>query len=173
MSEFKRYYNNNNIVFITIVTYDRKPILIDNIDLLRSSFKNIKYKYNIIAGIILPDHLHILLQSEKAENFSKIIAAFKAYFSQNLPRNNIQTTAQKARREKGIWQRKYFDHIIRDENDFNKHLDYIHYNSMKHLNIVPKYWEYSSFKKFVKLEYYDEDWCNIKNINNILEMNLE
>ena len=86
MSEFRRYYNNNNIVFITIVIYNRNPILIDNIDLLRNSFKNIKYKYNIIAGIILPDHLHILLQSEKAENFSKIIAV------RSVGKNGMKTT---------------------------------------------------------------------------------
>ena len=49
-----------------------------------------------------------------------------------------QTQKQLLRREKGIWQRKYYDHIIRDDMDFNKHLDYIHYNSVKHLNISPK-----------------------------------
>ena len=90
-----------------------------------------------------------------------------------MPMNMNQTEAQLDRREKGIWQRKYYDHIIRDENDFNKHLDYIHYNSMKHLNIAPIVWEFSSFKKFVKQGFYQEDWCNFDNKNDILNMDLE
>lgn len=73
MSNFKRYYQNNNIVFITIVTYNRNPILLDNINLIRESFKNIKYKYKIIAGIVLPDHIHIMIQVENANDFPKII----------------------------------------------------------------------------------------------------
>ncbi len=173
MSNFKRYYQDNNIVFITIVTYNRQPILVDNIDLLRNSLKSVKYNYKIIAGIVMPDHIHILIQTDKTNNYSKIIASFKANFSKHLPLNKNQTNSQLVRREKGIWQRKYYDHIIRDENDFNKHLDYIHYNPMKHLNIYPKDWEFSSFIKFVKQGFYQENWCNFDDKNNILNMDLE
>ena len=87
-------------------------------------------------------------------------------------RNELTPSEQK-RGEKGVWQRRYYDHIIRDENDFNRHLDYIHYNSVKHYNISPKDWEYSSFHKFVKNEYYDEDWCNYGDKNKINNMELE
>ena len=55
----------------------------------------------------------------------------------------------------------------------NIHLDYIHYNSTKHNNIAPKNWQYSSFKKFVKLGYYDENWCNLEDINHIKNLNFE
>ena len=173
MSNFKRYYKDNNLVFITIVTYNRQPILIDNIELLRNSLKEIKYNYTIIAGIVLPDHLHLLIQTENAEDYPKIIASFKANFSKSMPKNLSQTSYQLNRREKGVWQRKYYDHIIRDEKDFNKHLDYIHYNSMKHLEIVPKKWQYSSFNRFVKENFYEGNWCNFDDKNNINEMNLE
>ena len=84
-----------------------------------------------------------------------------------------QTQKQLLRREKGIWQRKYYDHIIRDDIDFNKHLDYIHYNSVKHLNISPKDWQFSSFKKIVKQGFYQEDWCNFDDKNCALNMDLE
>ena len=77
------------------------------------------------------------------------------------------------RKEKGIWQRRYWEHTIRDENDLHKHIDYIHYNSMKHYNIIPKDWKYSSFKKFAKLGLYDEDWCNYKDENEIKNLDLE
>ena len=103
----------------------------------------------------------------------KIIASFKTNFSRTMPKNLNQTSNQLNRREKGIWQRKYYDHIIRDEKDFNKHLDYIHYNSMKHLEITPKDWEFSSFNIFVKNGFYEENWCNFDDRNNINEMDLE
>ena len=157
MSNFKRYFQNKNIVFITIVTYNRQQILIENIELLRRSFKNVKYNYEIIAGTVMPDHLHILIRTDKASDYSKIISSFKSSFSRSMPKNMNQTVCQLNRREKGTLQRKYYDHIIRDERDFNKHLDYIHYNSVKHLNISPKDWEFPSFKKFVKLGFYQED----------------
>ena len=173
MSNFKRYYQNKNIVFITIATYNRQTILVENIELLRYSLKEVKYDYKIIAGVVLPDHLHLLLQTDKASDFSKIITSFKTNFSKVMPKNLNQTQNQLNRREKGIWQRKYYDHIIRDENDFYKHLDYIHYNSFKHLNIPPKNWKYSSFTKFVQNGYYELDWCNFDNKNDILNMDLE
>lgn len=173
MSNFKRYYQDKNIVFITIVTYNRQQILVKNIELLRQSFKNVKYNYEIIAGIVIPGHLHILIQTTNASDYSKIISSFKSNFSRLLPKNMNQTQNQLLRREKGIWQRKYYDHIIRDDMDFNKHLDYIHYNSVKHFNIAPKDWGFSSFKKYVKQGFYQEDWCNFDNKNDILDMDLE
>ena len=173
MSNFKRYYQDNNVVFITIVTYTRNPILVDNIEIIRDALKEIKYNFKIIAGIVLPDHIHMLIQTDKAENFPKFITLFKVNVSKKLPFNNNQTEEQKQRREKGIWQRKYYDHIIRDEKDFNRHLDYIHFNSMKHLNIIPSEWKYSSFKKFVQLGFYDNNWCNFEDKNDIMSMNEE
>ena len=173
MSNFRRYYQNNNIVFITIVTYNRNPILIENIDILRNAFKAVKYEYKIIAGIVLPDHIHLLIQTKNSEDFPKIIKSVKVNFSQNFPFNELQTSEQKQRREKGIWQRKYYDHIIRDEDDLYKHLDYIHFNSMKHLNIKPVDWEFSSFNKYVLNGYYEKNWCNFNDNHNIANMNLE
>lgn len=173
MSNFKRYYQDNNIVFITIVTYNRQPILIKNIELLRQSLKEIKYKHKIIAGVILPDHLHIIIQTNEANDFPKIISSFKSNFSRKIPKNIEQTIEQLARREKGIWQRKYYDHVIRNNSDFNKHLDYIHFNPTKHLGIAPNEWEFSSFKKFVKKGFYEENWRNFEDKNKINCMNLE
>ena len=173
MSNFKRYYHDYDIVFITIVTYNRQPILINNIELLRSSLKSVKYHYNIIAGIVMPDHIHILIKTDKAVNYPKIIASFKTNFSKKMPLNKNQTISQLQRREKGIWQRRYYDHIIRNDNDFNKYLDYIHFNPMKHLNIYPKDWKFSSFMKFVHKGFYEKNWCNFGDKNKILEMDLE
>lgn len=182
MSNYKRYFKNfNNPTFITIVTKYRRELLIKYIYILKESL-NIsinKFHYKFIAGAVLKDHCHLIISTEIPENIPKIIHDIKYNFSTNLPsellekyRNELTPSEQK-RGEKGVWQRRYYDHIIRDENDFNRHLDYIHYNSVKHYNISPKDWEYSSFHKFVKNEYYDENWCNYGDKNNIINMELE
>jgi len=173
MSDFRRYYKESDYVFLTMVTYARNPILIQNINLVRNSFKTVKYKYHIIAGIVLKDHIHIIIKPQNALEIPQIIASFKSNFSRNFQVNEEQTKSQIERREKGIWQRKYYDHIIRNENDLNRHIDYIHYNSYKHYKIVPKDWEYSSFKKFVSIGMYEIDWCNYEDRNNIIDLDLE
>ena len=180
MSNYKRYYKElNNPVFITIVTKNRQNILIDYIDIFKISLKKSteKFQYKIIACVILYDHCHLLIQAIDANEIPLIIRDIKYNFVQSLPKeflNTIKLTESELKRnEKGIWQRRYYDHIIRDEEDFNKHLDYIHYNSMKHYQISPKDWEFSSFKKFVQKNLYNEKWCNFDDINKINEMNLE
>ena len=97
---------------------------------------------------------------------------FKSYF--------VSTDSQFKKKEQKVWgillgftQPTHYDHIIRNDMDFNKHLDYIHYNSVKHLNISPKDWQFSSFKKFVKQGFYQEDWCNFDDKNCVLNMDLE
>jgi len=71
------------------------------------------------------------------------------------------------RKKAGVWQRRFYGRILRDEKDLFNHLDYIHYNSFKHYKILPKDWKYSSFNKFVKIGYYDKNWCDFdfENIN--------
>ena len=76
-------------------------------------------------------------------------------------------------RESNVWQRRYWEHTILDEDDLNKHIDYIHYNSVKHYSISPKDWEYSSFKKFVDKGYYELNWSNLEDKHNIKDLNLE
>lgn len=90
-----------------------------------------------------------------------------------LSKNYTQTLKQLNRREKGIWQRKYYDHVIRSEDDLDRHLDYIHFNSMKHFQIAPKNWKFSSFEKYVKKGIYCNDWCNFEDKNKISMLDLE
>ena len=176
---YKRYYNFGKIVFITIVTYNRMPFLLNNIELIRTAFRSVKYKYSIIAGVVLKDHMHLLLEPNNMNEIPLIISFFKQYFSKNIssvgldPLTDNISASRKNKNERGIWQRRYYDHIIRDEKDFNRHLDYIHYNPMKHYKITPKDWEYSSFKKFAEAGMYEENWCNFGDVNGIEELDLE
>ena len=180
MSSYRRYFKDtNNPVFITIVTKNRRNILIEFIDNFKLSLKESKDKFDfkLIACIVLRDHCHMLIQHKVIEKFPLIIRDIKYNFIQKLPNEFLKTIklteSEQKRNEKGVWQRRYYDHIIRNEDDLKKHLDYIHYNSMKHYQISPKDWQFSSFKKFVQKNLYDENWCNFDDINKINEMNLE
>ena len=176
MSNYRRYYlKEYNYVFLTVVTSYRQNILLENIDLLKKSFAYAKQKYDfkIFAIVVLDNHFHTILKLNDLSLFSKIIYRFKYYFSTHL--NSLSVTESKIRKgEKGIWQRRFYDHVIRNEIDLNRHLDYIHYNPIKHKcsNSAADY-PYSSFKKFVELGVYEQDWCNYKDKYNIEELNLE
>lgn len=173
---YKRFFVQNSMVFITIVSYNRQQILLDNIDLIKNSLRYAKAKYDfkIIAIVILKDHLHLILELNNNNDYPNIVKYFKTYFSRHIDMpNNDLTDGKKHKREKGIWQSRYWAHLILDENDLYKHIDYIHYNPMKHYNISPKDWEFSSFMKFVKNGYYNVDWCNYKDIYNITKLNFE
>ena len=172
MATYRRFFNNDyKYVFITMITNNRIPILLDNIALLRSSFKYAmnKYSFEIYSAIILNDHIHLILKLNNNHDYPEIIRLIKYYFSIHIKKcghafalPTLQLSESKIKkREKGIWQRRYWEHTIRDENDLHRHIDYIHYNPVKHYNIAPKDWEYSSFNKFVELGFYEKDWYNL------------
>ena len=164
---YKRLYLENSYIFGTIVTNKRLPILIQNIEILKRAWLNTSqiYNYKLIAYTVQPDHIHFIICPKNIYDYPKIVKSFKYSFTKNV--GLVKPTYSK------IWQNRYWEHTIRDEKDLYRHLDYIHYNSMKHLNIVPIKWEYSSFKKFIHLGIYENNWCNIEDKNNINSLNYE
>lgn len=179
MAIFRRYFNNQQkYIFITFVTYNRREILIPNIDLFKESLKHAKSKlsFDIFAIVVLKEHCHLIISTEKSKEVPQVIRLIKYYFSSHISDEYIyKKISQSAikRHEKGVWQRRYYDHIIRDEKDLFRHTDYIHFNPMKHYNIAPKDWTYSSFRKFIKNDWYEENWCNFDNKYKIDELNYE
>lgn len=158
---YKRVFVENSLVHIVLVAYKRKKIFIENIALLRKAFANAKkfFKFEIIAICILPEHIHVIFKPQNIYEYPKIITSIKYYFSKNFDVGvETPTYGYNNKKEKGIWQRRFYEHSITDEADLNKHIDYIHYNSYKHLGIAPKDWEFSSFSKFVKEGYYEQNW---------------
>ncbi len=174
MSNYTRLFIDNSYIFLTIVTYDRKPILIENIELLRESIHRTqeKYKFKIFAGVVLPDHIHIILKFDNIKEYPNVIFAIKYHFSRNINTIEDLTQSKINKGEKGIWQRRYWEHTIRDEKDLKTHLDYIHYNPVKH-NLVRnvKDWKFSSFHKFVEKGNYDLKWGS--NVSHIKELDFE
>ena len=167
MANYKRVFEDGYSYFLTIVTHQRNPILVKNIELLKESFvySKTKYKYKIEAVVILPDHFHIIITPEVALDYPKIVRSIKQNFSKNCNPLDYKHLSQSASREKEgykpIWQKRYFEHTIRDERDFKNRFDYIHFNPVKHKFVTKaKDWEFSSFHKFVKAGYYNQNWAN-------------
>jgi len=168
MPNYKRIFLNGYSYFLTIKTYQNNPILLKNIELLRESFKEAKkkYQFQIEAIVILPDHIHTIITPNKAEEYPHILRTIKTYFSRHCEpkyyQHLFQSQSQKEQRYKPVWQRRYYEHTIRDEKDFNIHMDYIHFNPVKHgLVERAKDWEFSSFHKYVKLGHYALDWYSL------------
>lgn len=112
----------------------------------------------------------MIIKPANIKEYPKIIGQIKKFFTQN---SDVKYQVNNSK-ESTIWQRRYWEHTIRDEIDLYRHLDYIHFNPIKHgyvKNVID--WEYSSFDKFVKNKYYEPDWCNFSDKYNILNMNLE
>jgi putative transposase len=182
MSNYCRAYQENSYVFITMVTYKRNPILIKNIELLRSSFRKVEntFKFEIFGIVILPDHIHMIIKPENIKEYPIIVKSIKAHFSRKIDKEqliNIQdslTASKIKKKEQGVWQRRYWEHTIRDENDLYIHLDYIHYNPVKHEYVENvKDWKYSSFHKFVRQSMYDINWGSNHDIQRFKDINLE
>lgn len=193
---YKRIFIQNSCVHLVVVTYNRNPILIKNIDLLRESFKNAKsfYDFEIFAICVLPEHFHLILNPKDINEYPKIITAIKYYFSKKFncvgvetptynnssnsrtKQNNIfpPTYGYKNKGEKGIWQRRYFEHTIINEDDLHKHLDYIHYNPVKHEYVQRvKDWEFSSFDKFVNMNNYEINWGSANDIKHLEKLDYD
>jgi putative transposase len=151
MSNLRRYELYGRPVFITCVTYDRKPILGNNAFLLHKAFLKVETEYNIeiIAYVIMSDHFHLLIDL-KDKNISFILKSIKQSFSMNYRKlNNISGVR--------VWQNRFWDHIVRNQNDFNNHMNYIHYNPVKHgVSISPFDFKFSSIHNYK--EYYPKDW---------------
>ena len=158
--QYRRFYKPGARYFFTVVTENRAPILIDNIERLRSAFRLCmsRYPFEIEAIVILPDHLHALWRLPEGDaDFSKRWMVIKRKFSSGLFAGNV-TDSKYKKREKGIWQRRFWEHCIRDEDDWRHHVDYIHFNAVKHGYVdKPQEWLYSSYHQAVRNGWYDAD----------------
>lgn len=182
MANYRRAFIENSLVFVTVVTFDRHPILIDSIDQLKKSIHNSEqfFNYQIIGLVILPEHFHIIIKPKTIHEYPKIISSIKYHFSRNVAQTKlyqplkVQNDSHLKKREKCIWQRRYWEHTIINQEDLNRHLDYIHYNPVKHKAVSSvKDWKYSSFLEYVKLGYYDANWGSADDVKHIIDMNCE
>lgn len=169
MPEYRRLFIPGGTYFFTVVTAGRAKILVSEraVALLRSCFRATqeRWPFRVAAMVVLPDHLHaIWILPDGDANYSRRWAFLKKEFTKQWldSGGHEQETSESRRRNRrrGIWQRRFWEHAIRDETDFRRHCDYIHYNPVKHgVTECPHEWAYSSFLRFVTDGVYDEDWC--------------
>lgn len=155
MPNYRRYYFRGRTVFVTVVTYQRRPWLgePDNAGLLLSVMRRVKPRlpFRHVAHVILPDHFHWLFVPLDDANFSRIVGAVKREITWRM-----KGAGQAAPR---LWQDRFYDHVVRDGQDFANHLDYVHYNPVKH-RVVGRAGDYrfSSFVPWVERGAYDSSW---------------
>jgi len=173
MSDYRRMFMKGGIYFFTVVTYDRRHLLCDAVTIirLRAAFRYAisRHPFKIKGLVILPDHLHCIWQlPENDDNFSIRWNLIKRYFSAGFD------AASNHRREKKVWQRRFWEHWIRDEDDLNRCLDYIHYNPVKHGYVTsPCDWRHSTFLNHVQQGHYDMHWGSDEEPKTIRRLLLE
>ena len=168
MPNYRRVYIPGGTYFFTLVTYCRRPLFkhLGNVQLLRNAVAKAKAEkpFKIVAAVILPDHIHFIWQLPPDDsNYSQRISRLKVLFTRAYKAVNPSTLElSKSRykhRESDIWQRRFWEHLIKDEADLQQHLDYIHYNPVKHRFVsCPHLWEYSSFSRWVGRGRYPSNW---------------
>jgi putative transposase len=134
-------------------------LLTDHVELLRAAFRGTRQRhpFTIDAIVVLPDHLHtVWTMPEGDADFAMRWQLIKSTFSRGPARNERISQSRSAKGERGIWQRRYWEHTIRDEIDFARHVDYVHINPVKHglVDRAP-----SSFHRHVELGNYPADWA--------------
>jgi putative transposase len=163
MPDYRRNRVPGATYFFTVNLRDRQSgLLVTHIDALRGAVRDVRQllPFRIDAWVVLPDHIHCLWTlPEEDSDFPERWRRIKATFSKSLPDIGQQLPIKLRRGERGIWQRGYWEHTIRDDRDYAAHMDYIHFNSVKHgLVENPGDWPYSSFSRCVVAGLYPEQW---------------
>jgi len=165
MTEYRRAHGPGASWFFTVNLAQRKGngLLVDRIDLLRAAFVavRIRHPFRMDAVAILPDHLHCIMTLPEGDtDFSTRWNLIKGNFSRAIETGERISPSRTKRGERGIWQRRFWEHLIRDQEDFNRHADYIHWNPVKHgwAHRVAD-WPHSSFHDCVRRGIYPADWC--------------
>ena len=155
MPNYIRFDLARRPVFVTIKTLPQCAILVDQRQLLREAIETVQSRrpFVISALVLLPDHLHAIFElPPDDEDFSTRISVMKVLFSKRIIALEESLSAcRTVRRERGIWQRRFYEHILRDELDLQNHIDYIHINPVKHGYVKRvQDWPHSSFHRYVR-----------------------
>jgi putative transposase len=163
MSRYRRANIKGGTFFFTLTLADRSnDLLVRHIDDLRHAYQAAHnlYPFETVAICVLPDHIHAIwtLPAEDS-NFPLRWSLIKSKFSRAVLGDAARTASKVAKREKGIWQRRYWEHAIRDDADLARHVDYIHFNPVKH-GYVSRVadWPHSSFARYVAQGVLPADW---------------
>jgi len=168
MPQYRRNYVPGGTYFFTLVAHRRRPTFAAESArvLLREETKRVQGKrpFEIVAFVLLPEHLHVVwILPEGDSNYSTRWSLIKDNFTRRFLANGgtegERTESRTRRRERAVWQRRFWEHTCEDEEDLKNCVDYIHYNPVKH-GLVKRVWDYpwSTFHAFVTRGEYDLEW---------------
>jgi putative transposase len=164
MTNYRRVRMAGGSYFFTVTLAERhRSLLTDHIDVLREAFRLVlkAHPFLIDAVVVLPDHLHAVWTLPAGDHdFSMRWRQIKSAFSRAMDKGEPVSGSRSRKKERGIWQRRFWEHALRDDDDFARHVDYIHYNPVKHgyVEAVTE-WPYSSFHQYVRRGIYPKGWA--------------
>jgi putative transposase len=163
MTRYRRLLVPGGTYFFTLVAAERRPIFADAgaVDRLREALREVMARRPFVldAMVVLPDHLHAIWRLPPGDaSYAERWRLIKYRFSLGQPGGTARDSLAR-RQELGIWQRRYWEHLIRNADDYARHCDYVHYNPVHHALVsAPADWPYSSFRAFVARGVYPPDW---------------
>lgn len=166
MPRYTRAWVPGGTFFFTVALLERRrTLLTDHVEILRAAFRRTRQSlpFEIDAIVILPDHFHTIwtLPADDAD-FSTRMRFLKTLFSRAIPTTERRSARRLEKHERGIWQRRFWEHSIQDEADLKRHMNYIHYNPVKHGCVARvRDWPYSSFHRHVGAGLYPMDWAGV------------
>lgn len=165
MPNYRRAWHPGGTYFFTVNLLERSgnDLLTRHITELREAVRLVRrdFPFEIHAWVVLPDHLHCVIELPEGDaNFALRWRLIKIRFSKSLPKTELRSKTRVRRGERGIWQRRFWEHLIRDEQDFAAHMDYVHINPLKHglVSLVAD-WRFSTFHRLVEEGVYPLDWA--------------
>jgi putative transposase len=163
MPNYRRVFVDGGCWFFTITLKDRRSrLLVEHITALREAVAKVRRQrpFDINAWVVLPDHMHAVwtLPSDDTD-FPTRWRLIRTFFARSLPATERRSPVQEARNERGIWQRRYWEHLIRDEKDYLRHVHYCYFNPVKH-GLVANVgdWPYSTFHRDTTTGFNPTDW---------------
>lgn len=164
MPNYRRAWRPGGTYFFTVNLLERrKTLLTDHIEILRDAVRDVRHRFpfTIHGWVVLPEHLHCVIELPAGDrDFSLRWRLIKSGFSKALPPTERRSDVRVRRGERGIWQRRYWEHLIRDEVDFAAHMDYVHFNPVKHGWVKRAVeWPYSTFHGLVAQGVYPVHWA--------------
>jgi len=165
MSDYRRAWHPGGTWFFTVNLLQRQgnDLLVRHIDVLRHAVEITRKSHPFIihAWVVLPEHLHCVIELPPGDtDFALRWRLIKLMFARALPHEQWRNAARVRRGERAIWQRRYWEHLIRDEADFTAHMDYVHINPVKHGWVAAvRDWPFSTFHRLVEAGVYPADWA--------------
>jgi putative transposase len=164
MPNYRRAFVPGGCWFFTVNLLERRQnLLVDHVEALRVAIAQTRasYPFEIDAFVVLPDHLHAVWTLPPGDaDFSTRWRLIKTRFAKTLPKQERLGAVRRKRGERGIWQRRFWEHLIRDERDYTRHVEYCYINPVKHgLVARVRDWPHSSFHRDVRRGIFPEDWA--------------